>query len=652
MTQFEDARDRDEQHMIDTAQDRADKMWKDKYASVVDAEEMKRFNDALNRLGPIARSKADARAPQHMLWLQSKRVLNAFDIYDSKNVPSGEALLAHVVGCIFGMEGSPKAEAVLTEWATATSITHENLLLRAFTRDQDAVKKEADKAFAEVTALVAGMSDLSAVPATSWQKATKGFVSAVKSTDSALDEWMRNQGQSKNYLNPKHIANVEARFFYLVSTVTRSVARKGMGGKLEMAIAARANALLQSCLGDLAEQIEYGTLALKIKPENWLDLQKKHADADKLEKASAARKTAQQRRAYRQAKRVKASLQMAAIDLIGDAQLKAKLQLAQGAKKLGWNELQTQLQASAEQHSSYKKITKDLAKETLYNDRIPNEPSPTNNYHQARIGGVLAGIESIALLGKISSLKEGEWGIAELEVAASAFSIASITLDMMYAYTKSVREQPQYNVVTGVEKGADIVRGGFKIAAGLLAVTAGAISAFLDWNKIHGEKDPIQRAILRARALSGGASSFFGLLAACSYAAPLLEHLAEKQGRSIATSRLLGWGAKGAKIFAERVFLLRAVAWLGWVGVAITVIDLSYSGYRWYMNVTALERWFSHCVFRKDKSNKPYSDEKEELKELAKAQHPGQEYDEPIEKQSEKHASSVDSSNSEYSWAI
>jgi hypothetical protein len=80
---------------------------------------------------------------------------------------------------------------------------------------------------------------------------------AVKKTDSALDEWMRNQDQSKNYLNPKHILNLEARFFYLVSNITRAVARKGMGSTLEMKVLARANALMQFCVGDLAEELEY-----------------------------------------------------------------------------------------------------------------------------------------------------------------------------------------------------------------------------------------------------------------------------------------------------------------------------------------------------------------------------------------------------------
>jgi hypothetical protein len=70
------------------------------------------------------------------------------------------------------------------------------------------------------------------------------------------------------------------------------------------------------------------------------------------------------------------------------------------------------------------------------------------------------------------------------------------------------------------------------------------------------------------------------------------------------------------------------IAWLGWVGLAITAADLAYAGYRAYMDATAVQRWFGRCVFRKNRSNQPYQDLKEELKEFAKAQHPGQEVEE------------------------
>lgn len=622
---FENQRENDEEIYLQFAASKGKKDWQNRYAPQLDLAEMERFMSRMNAISHNTQGAVARRSQQHLHWLKSARLLQAFDVCDQHDPISGEALSAQVFQCIFGMEGSPQAEGVLVDWATATGIKRENLLLRAFTRDQNGVKKEADKALTEVTEQVTGTTEYSVMPATSWHKAIKGLVSAVKSTDSALDEWMRNQGQSANYLNPKHIANVEARCFYFISTLTRSVVRKGVGGRLENAVVVRANALMASYLGDLALELEYKHLNNQIQPEKWKDLKAKHATAEMQAKAAAERKSSQQKRAYRKALRAKAELQNAAISLVVDAQLKAKLQIANAAKTLGWAELQTQLEASAEEHLGFKRTADELKSKPVPHGKVPAYPSPTNNYHQVRLGGVLAGIESLALLGKFHSLKEFGFNLASAEIFASACSLGSTLSDMMYAYTKSVRELPKYAAFDGVNKGGDIVRGGFKVTAGLLASIAGAITAWSDFAAIHKERDPFQRAILSARFLSGSASSVTGAIAAYSYSGPFLQHLASKKGRSPPSKRTLQTLSRYAIKISNRVTLLRIVAYLGWIGVAITVVDLAYAGYRWYVDYTAVTRWLSRCTFREVKTNKGFATQKEELSEFEKAQYPDQE---------------------------
>jgi hypothetical protein len=618
--ELERERQNDEDSYIEFAHNKAKNDWRDRYAPQLDLIEMERFIAQMNEISKKCHINANMRAAQHINWLKSPRVLHAFDICDQEHPVSGEALSAQVFQCIFGMEGSAEAEGVLTEWATATQIKRENLLLRAFTRDQNGVKKEADKTLAELTEKVTGTTEFAIMPATRWQTAIKGFVSAVKSTDSALDEWMRQQGQSKNYLNPKHIANVEARCFYFISTVTRGVARRGIGGKIDIAFVARANALLISLLGDLATKLEHDTLNARIDPSKWDDIKQKYRQAEAQATAVEARKTAQQRYAYRIAQRAKAALEHAAIDLIADAQCKAKLHIADSAKSLGWSGLQTQLEESAKRHRDYENAAKALANKRISAEKVPGVASPTNNYHQVRLGGALAGIESLALLSKAPSLKDMGFNMATAETVASAFSVGSILTDMMYTYTKSIRELPKYAAIDGIKQGADIVRGGFKQTAGLLAAVAGGITAYSDWQKADKASDPILAAILHCRAVQGAASTITGSLAAYSYAGPLLEHLAQKDGRSTLVSNFYRGASKYAKALSERVLLLRVVAWLGWIGVIITVGDLIYSGYRWYFDYTAVTRWLSRCTFRKIKTNKAFNTVKEELEEFHKTQ--------------------------------
>lgn len=620
--ELERERQVDEDSHIEFARNKAKNDWRDRYAPHLDLIEMGEFSSKVKELSRKCNSTANGRAAQHISWLKSARVLLAFDVCDQADAISGEALSAHVFQCIFGMEGSEAAEGVLTEWATATKVKRENLLLRAFTRDQTGVKKEADKTLAEMTEQVAGKTEFAVMPATRWQSAIKGFVSAVKSTDSALDEWMRQQGQSKNYLNPKHIANVEARCFYFVSTLTRAVARKGVGGKIDMAFVARANALLISRLGDLATKLEYDTLNARIDPSKWDDIKQRYRQAEAQVKAVAERKTTQQKYAFRLAQRAKAALENAAIDLIADAQCKAKLHIADGARSLGWNSLQTQLEKSATQHRNYENAANALKNRRVPAEKVPSVPSPTNNYHQVRLGGALAGIESLALLSKAPSFKDVGFNLATAEAFASSLSIFAIVTDMMYAYTKSVRELPNYAAIDGIKNGADIVRGGFKLTAGLLAAAAGGITAYSDWQKFEKETDPILSAILFSRSVTGVLSSGAGLLVTYSYCGPILKPLGERAGRSPIVTKGYRLIAEGAEIFSKRVFLLRAIAWLGWAGVAITVINLSYAGYRWCFDYTAITKWLSRCTFRQVKTHKNFTTLKEEMQEFQNAQQP------------------------------
>jgi hypothetical protein len=583
---------------------------------------MEAFRVTFDAISKRSQENANKRAPQHICWLKSPRVLHAFDVCDQKDPISGEALSAQVFQCIFGMEGSPVAEGILTEWAAATKVKRENLLLRAFTRDQNGVNNAVDKTLPEITENATGTTEFVIAPATSWQSATKGLIGAMKATDSALDEWMRQQGPAKNYLNPKHIANVEARCFYFVSTLTRAVARKGIGGKLDIAFVARANALLFSRLGDLAAKLEYETLNARIDPSKWNYLQARHEQAEAQAKMVEARKTSQQRYAYRVAQRAKAELEHAAVDLIRDAQCKAKLHIAMGAKSLGWGALLDGLEESARQHRNYEEEAEALAKKRGFGQQGTTAVSPTNNYHHIRIGASLAAIESLALFSKISGLNNAEFKLAAAEIFASATSVAAIVTDMMYTYTKSVRELPHFAAIDGINQGADIVRGGFKITAGLLAATAGGFTAWNDWRKSYKQEDPVIKAIYRVRSVHGLISSGVSLVIAYSYTAPLLKHLAAMNGRSSLARLFLLKGQKGAKWLSRRVIFLRIAAWLGWIGVAITIVDLSYAAYRSYVDHTAVTRWLNRCTFRRQKNYRGFATVNEELEEFHLALHP------------------------------
>lgn len=66
-------------------------------------------------------------------------------------------------------------------------------------------------------------------------------------------------------------------------------------------------------------------------------------------------------------------------------------------------------------------------------------------------------------------------------------SLSSMSFDLAYSVTKSIREISPYNKISGINKGADIIRGGFKMAAGILGALSGAIIFWLDVLSAHEE---------------------------------------------------------------------------------------------------------------------------------------------------------------------
>lgn len=213
-----------------------------------------------------------------------------------------------------------------------------------------------------------------------------------------------------------------------------------------------------------------------------------------------------------------------------------------------------------------------------------------------------------------------------LEVGGSIMAVGSIVLDTYYAAAKSIREIAPYKSIKAIKDGADIVRGGFKLGAGVLGAGAGLCSAFLDSSKVFTESDKNLKVIYTLRAATGFAGAGVGMLAALSYAEPFLMYTAkgyaEKSLRyRLLTGKLLQLSAK----LALRVRLLVWVARLNLVGLALTAIEIGYL----YFKDDDLQNWCEKSTFRKEKKTKTwlgaeemtenFADEKKELEALEKA---------------------------------
>jgi hypothetical protein len=556
------------------------KRWKDKYESRLDTSEMERFYKKLKANTQSAYEAVDARSQQHLKWFEADRVVNAFDVYDPKDAISGHSFALHGALCTYGISGCKAAEDKLDAWIKSPSVDRKNLYMRGLYYNQTQLIEAAKKANEDIAAAVGPVEYASAITAAHMIKATKGLVDGFKKVDSAFDEWVRNQSQG---YSKKWSKSPELILYHKASDLTRTVFRAGLGGTFDKVITARISGLLYARLGPVTAMLSFDEVLLKIPQEKIAAHQRerasRRAEERRVDKAtSRSTKVATQQ--------IDGSLEA----LIADAQTKA----------------QSKVKLTLEQMKG-----------------MPKSDLPTNNYHQTRMGVILGCIEMIALGEKLTHFEANTKGF--LEVGGSAMAVGSIVLDVYYSAAKSIREIKPYSAMNAVDKGADIVRGGFKLGAGVLGFGAGLCAGLLDFMRLKDEKNPTLYGIYALRSFSGFVSAGLTIAAAFSYAEPFLKHVAKGYAVHSLRYRALISAASWAARLAARVRLLVWVARLNWIGLALTVGEI---GYLWFKD-DDLQNWCEKSVFRKAKtySNwlgrqvtvENYVDAVKELEDLEKA---------------------------------
>lgn len=526
--------------------------WEKKYARRLNAKEMKTFKARLDSLTTHAAEVANQRANDHLQWLTSERLISAFDVFDKAHAESGYNFAAHSAICTIGLSGCKAGEDKLDEWIKAPSIERKNIYMRGVLFNQSMLVDEANSAYGELGQHASEISSISAPETGAVIKATKALVSGFKSIDSAFDEWARNQGGTfaKKWGN-----SLEVLLYQKMSDMTRTVFRSGIGGSFDQKLTARISGLLFARLGPIAERINYTELMLKI-PANKL------AEGHKGRSAERNRELAERKVGPNASKVTGQQLENTMEDLVADARKKAQAKV---------------------------QLTLDEIK------KLGDKGQPTNNYHQTRIGVVLGCIEMIALGEKLRHFPTDANGW--IGIGGSVLSVGSIVLDTYYSAAKSIREIKPYKDINAINKGADIVRGGFKLGAAVLGAGAGVCGAILDWSKLRGEKDAVMKWTYGLRAMTGGLGAGFTLVAGFSYSAPLLTHMAKGFAKSSLRYRFLQAAIKSATWLSARVRLLVWVARINMIGLALTALEIGYM----ICKDDDLQNWLERCVFRREK---------------------------------------------------
>lgn len=573
-------RDKNYAKLMQEAKANAPKRWQDKYAPLLDTDEMTALSTGLNTVIDTAKQNASAaRADNHLTWLMAGRLYDAFDAYDPLQPKSGFDFQAQAAACTFGMGGIEKCADQLDKWITSPTIDRKNLFMRAFTFNQRNIIKEAEQAIAQAKQAAAGTPTPDMINWALVQKSAKGLIGAFKSVDSAWDEYIRNTKQTGAGFNSKF----EALAYQKISEIGRTVFRKGLGNAVDVKLVAGLGAVLCGRTGLVAEQLRLEELMYRIDPEN-------------------AHKP-----------------RMVEID---DPKNPGKKIKVPGPNVATTTETGTPRQIDSKAAAARAKEAGERVAKTL-DDALAK--GHTSNFHQIRVGAIVTLLEAINFTSQ--SLKSNKTSEDYLKQTGAAFALIGASLDLAYTGAKLIRENaPDIASAEGASRAAirgagETVRGGLKLASGFFSCGAGLIGAWFDWQAADNEKNSNWLfAIYKIRAVVSFGGGILAIIAGLSYCGTWVTRLSLKVAEKSAAKGAAIVAAEGLVKLGERVALLRWVARLNLAGLTFTVGEI---GVRLFILDDALESWCKRCVFRKVKSGiwgkDPYSTTEEEIKTLYSA---------------------------------
>ncbi|CAB3904019.1 T6SS effector BTH_I2691 family protein [Achromobacter animicus] len=129
------------------AKERRARSWS-KYADYIDEEMrqdfLKRYREEVDK----ADAAKDARASDHLLWLQSEPLLDALDTFDRNDTEQALLFEDQMGKAIAGMNATAVGEELLDRWRKA-GISRENLFWRSLAQNQESMESEVNGLFGE-----------------------------------------------------------------------------------------------------------------------------------------------------------------------------------------------------------------------------------------------------------------------------------------------------------------------------------------------------------------------------------------------------------------------------------------------------------------------------------------------------------------------
>ncbi|UZM15396.1 hypothetical protein LZV00_06455 [Pseudomonas kielensis] len=169
---------RQEQRAIEQAQQHR---WDSQYAPYLDEPRVQAFLAEYQAAVERADQLKDARAADHLLWLQSSALLDALDYYDRRDPRSGLAFEAQLGAAVAGMNSTDAGEALLAQWSDTNRVSRSNLFWRGLGQNQSATLEQ-------INSLLAQHNHLPRLDEAALQALTLGLTETFEKTHGLISE--------------------------------------------------------------------------------------------------------------------------------------------------------------------------------------------------------------------------------------------------------------------------------------------------------------------------------------------------------------------------------------------------------------------------------------------------------------------------------
>ncbi|WP_312997380.1 T6SS effector BTH_I2691 family protein [Achromobacter animicus] len=119
-----------------------------KYSGYIDEEMRQDFLKRYREEVGMADAAKDARASDHLLWLQSEPLLDALDTFDRNDTEQALLFEDQMGKAVAGMNATAVGEELLDRWRKA-GISRENLFWRSLAQNQESMESEVNRLFGE-----------------------------------------------------------------------------------------------------------------------------------------------------------------------------------------------------------------------------------------------------------------------------------------------------------------------------------------------------------------------------------------------------------------------------------------------------------------------------------------------------------------------